>query len=120
MSLIILFLFNTVDDQKKAVDFWTKQAGFEVHSEKEMTSEASWVEVGPEGAESCLVIYPKSMMQDWAERKPSIVFQCDNVQKTFEEMQQCGVEFSQEPKPFPWGMFAIFLDSEGNWFGLRE
>ena len=31
-----------------------------------------------------------------------------------------GVEFSQEPKEMPWGKFAIFLDPEGNWYGLRE
>ncbi|MFQ5628164.1 MAG: VOC family protein [bacterium] len=109
-----------IDDQKKAVDFWTKQVGFVVHSEKEMTPEASWVEVGPEGAESCLVIYPKSMMKDWAERKPSIVFSCDDIEKTYNEMRKRGVEFTQEPKQMPWGMFAIFLDTEGNWFGLRE
>ena len=60
------------------------------------------------------------MMEDWAERKPSIVFECENVQKTFEDMRNHGVEFTQEPKTMPWGLFAIFLDSESNWYGLRE
>lgn len=109
-----------MDDQQKAVEFWTKQVGFEVHSEKPMGPNARWIEVGPKGAESCLVIYPKTMMEDWAERKPSIVFACDNVQKTYEEMTSRGVQFTQEPKQFPWGMFAIFLDVDSNWFGLRE
>jgi lactoylglutathione lyase len=109
-----------VEDQRTAVDFWIKQVGFEIHSEKSMGPNAAWIEVGPPGDVSCLVVYPKSMMQDWAERKPSVVFECDNIQKTFEEMRDRGVQFTQEPKEMPWGTFAIFLDPEGNWFGLRS
>jgi lactoylglutathione lyase len=109
-----------VEDQRKAVEFWTKQVGFKVHRERAMGPQASWIEVGPPDAESCLVIYPKLMMEDWAERKPSIVFECENLQKTFEDMRDNGVQFAQEPKAMPWGPFAIFLDGEGNWYGLRE
>jgi lactoylglutathione lyase len=109
-----------VDDQRTAVDFWIKQVGFEIHLEKPMGPNATWIEVGPPGDVSCLVVYPKSMMQDWAERKPSVVFECDNIQTTFEEMRDRGVQFTQEPKEMSWGTFAIFLDPEGNWFGLRS
>lgn len=108
-----------VDDQQEAVKFWTEQVGFEVHRDKPMGPQASWIEVGPPGAESCLVIYPKSMMEDWVERKPSIVFECDDVQRTYEEMRERGVQFTQPPQEMPWGPFAVFVDPEGNWFGLR-
>jgi lactoylglutathione lyase len=109
-----------VDDQRQALQFWTKQVGFEVHREQPMGPHASWVEVGPRGAESCLVMYPKSMMADWAARKPSIVFECESLQKTYEELSERGVHFTQEPKEMPWGPFAIFIDLDGNWFGLKE
>lgn len=109
-----------VEDQEKAADFWTNQVGFEVRLEKEMGPKAKWIEVRPKGAESCIVIYPRSMMADWAERKPSIVFECENLTETYEGMLSRGVNFQQEPQNFPWGRFAIFLDTEGNWFGLRE
>jgi lactoylglutathione lyase len=52
------------------------------------------------------------MMQDWAERKPSIVFECENIQKTFEEMRDHGVQFTQEPKTMPWGTVHDFLDTK--------
>lgn len=91
-----------------------------LHRSKPMGPAASWLEVGPEGAESCLVLYPKSMMKDWAERKPSVVFECDDINKTYREMASPGVQFTQPPKPMPWGLFAVFLDPEGNWFGLHE
>ena len=109
-----------VDDQQKAADFWTTQVGFEVRMDKAMGPEAKWIELGPRGAQSCIVIYPKSMMADWAERKPSIVFESENLRATYEEMRSRGVEFMQEPQDMPWGPFAIFLDPEGNWFGLRQ
>ncbi len=54
---------------------------------------ASWLEVAPKGAESALVLYPKSMMKNWAELKPSIVFVCDDVEKTYETMKANGVTF---------------------------
>jgi lactoylglutathione lyase len=60
------------------------------------------------------------MMEDRAERKPSIVFQCDNIQKTYDTMRNHGVQFTQPPKAMPWGSFAIFLDNEANSYGLRE
>ena len=48
------------------------------------------------------------------------MFECDNIQKTFEEMRDRGVHFKEEPKPMQWSTFAIFVDTEGNLHGLRE
>ncbi len=69
-----------VDDQQSALRFWTEQVGFEQKKRMPMGPSGDWLEVGPSDAESCLVIYPKSMMEDWAERKPSIVFECAAIQ----------------------------------------
>ena len=109
-----------VENQRQAVEFWTKQVGFTVHRENRMTPDTGWIEVGPEGAGSCLVLYPKSLMKGWAERKPSIVFECENVRTAFEAMRERGVHFSQEPTAMPWGLLAIFDDGDGNRFGLRQ
>ena len=108
-----------VADQPAALKFWTEQVGFEVRSRQSMGPQGDWVEVAPKGAPSCLVIYPRSLMQDWTERKPSIVFQCDDIQVTYEAMSSRGVPFTQPPKDMPWGKFAIFEDHDGNWYGLR-
>jgi len=84
-----------VEDQNKAVEFWTKKVGFVVHREKPMSAEAAWIEVGPKGARSCLVIFPRTMMANWNERKPSIVFDCLSVKDTHNDMIARGVEFAQ-------------------------
>ncbi len=62
-----------VSDQEEAIRFWVEQVGFERRRDHPMGPEARWVEMAPQGADSCIVIYPKSMMEDWAERKPSLV-----------------------------------------------
>ncbi len=50
-----------VEDQQKSLDFWTEKVGFTAHRDDPMAPNARWIEVGPEGARSCLVIYPKPM-----------------------------------------------------------
>jgi predicted enzyme related to lactoylglutathione lyase len=109
-----------VENQEEALSFWTEKVGFVLHRSQSMGPNARWLEVGPEGAESCLVIYPKSMMEDWAERKPSVVFECGDIQEKYQEMSSRGVTFTEPPKQMHWGPFAMFLDTEGNWFGLRQ
>jgi hypothetical protein len=101
------------------VDFWTKCVGFEVRTRRSLGAAGSWIEIAPPGAESCLVLYPKALLPDWGQRKPSIVFECDDVEATVAVMKTHGVTFSQEPKRMQWGPFAAFLDSEGCEHGLR-
>ncbi len=107
-------------DQEVANRFWEEQGGFEIRRDLSMGAEARWLEMAPPSADSCIVIFPKSKMEDWAERKPSLAFDCKDIEETYESMAERGVEFSHKPKELPWGKFAIFLDAEGNWYGLRE
>jgi lactoylglutathione lyase len=110
-----------VDDQDAAVDFWIRYVGFEVRTRRSLgEGQGSWTELAPSGAETCLVIYPKALLPDWAERKPSIVFDCDDVAATVAAMKARGVRFSQELTEMKWGPFAAFVDTEGHEHGLRE
>ena len=69
--------------------------------------------------DSSLVLYPKALMEDWHERKPSVVFVTDNVRRTCDRLTTNGVTISQPVVEMAWGDFAAFLDTEGNEFGLR-
>lgn len=109
-----------VEDQTRSLEFYTQKLGFVLRRTIPMGPAANWLELSPPSAESSLVLYPKSMMADWAERKPSIVFHCADVEKTYRELQARGVHFNMEPKQLPWGMFASFLDPDGNEFGLTS
>jgi lactoylglutathione lyase len=92
-----------VADQDLAVDFWTKCVGLEVRTRRPLAAMGSWIEIAPPGAGSCLVLYPKVLLPDWTHRKPSIVFECDDVHATVASMKARGVTFSQEPKTMQWG-----------------
>jgi lactoylglutathione lyase len=107
-----------VSDQKAAEDFWTKKIGFEVSSKKEMGGGAYWLEVKPKGAQSALVLYPRSGMKEWEEMKPSIVFQCDNFDETLEQLKGNDVNVGR-PMSLTWGKFLEFKDPDGNEFGIR-
>ena len=63
------------------------------------------------GAQTRLVIYPRSMMKDWEQCKPSIVFGCEDTEATYRELAQRRVNFTQTPTKMPWGVFAILYRS---------
>lgn len=120
MNLSIATVAVYVEDQKQALKFWTEQVGLSVLRSHPIGLDQNWVELRADGPGACLVLYPRSMMEDWAQRKPSVVFECDDVGRKYEELSARGVVFTQPPKQLPWGPFAIFADNEGNWFGLRQ
>ena len=50
----------------------------------------------------------------------AVSFFCDNVEKTYEELQAKGVEFDGPPEKADWGTAAIFKDPDGNRFVLSS
>lgn len=106
-------------DQSAAEDFWRNKVGFEVVVMRDIGNGLSRLEVAPQGAQSRLVLYPKSLMNDWSERKPSIVFECEDVDRTYEKLKGRGVDVGDPPTSMQWGRFGSFKDLDGNIFGLR-
>jgi lactoylglutathione lyase len=109
-----------VDDQPAAEKFWLEKVNFEVKNKKEMGNGLYWLEVGPKDAQTALVLFPKKLMPNYAELKPSIVFNTADIDATCAILQQRGVVFKDELSNLGWGKFASFLDPDGNEFGLRE
>ena len=108
-----------VAEQDRASRFWTEQIGFEERRRVPMGNGFFWLEVAPKGAPSGLVLYPKDLMTNWAELKPSVVFQCEDIDAVCAALKKNGVVFAKELAQMPWGKLASFLDLDGNEFGLR-
>ncbi len=108
-----------VEDQNKAESFWIEKVGFEVKKKVPMGNNVHWLEIGPQGGQSNLAVYPKSMMKNWEELKPSVVFQCTDVNETYKTMADNGVEFIEKPKKMSWGTYAKFKDLDNNKFLLE-
>jgi lactoylglutathione lyase len=96
-------------DQDRAIDFYVGKLGFEKRRDEPMGPDGRWVEVAPPGAETAVVPFT-----------PGLVFACDDLQATFEELRGRGVEFTEEPSEQPWGRWAQFRDPDGNEHGLVE
>jgi lactoylglutathione lyase len=107
-----------VEDQEQALDFYTRQLGFEVRRNQPMGAGGDWVEVAPPGAQTCLVLYPCSLMPNWQELRPSVVFECDDVRATCQQLAARGVPVTGQPREMPWGTYAKFADPDGNQFLL--
>ena len=107
----IKFTTVPVQDQGRALDFYTKKLGLKVFTDQ-TAGEMRWIELQVPGAETMLVLFKQPNHQQG--ESPAVVFDCDNVQTTYEDLRSKGVEFVQPPKKEHWGEHAIFKDSEGN------
>jgi catechol 2,3-dioxygenase-like lactoylglutathione lyase family enzyme len=129
ISHITLF----VRDQQKAHDVYVGKLGFKVNTDMKMENGMRWLTVNPPGQADVEVILtePKAPMiaQNLvghyealleAEAMGAGVWECDNCQKTYEELSAKGIEFSKKPTKEFYGIEALFKDGCGNWFSLTE
>ena len=112
----IKFASIAVSDQQRALDFYTQKLGFKVITDQEFGPGMRWIELRIANADTKVVLFSPPGKEPGGFQ--SIVFQTDNVQKTYDELKARGVEFTQEPKTESWGTSAMFKDSEGNIFLL--
>jgi predicted enzyme related to lactoylglutathione lyase len=109
-----------VSDQDQALDFYTNKLGFEKLTDEPMESDARWIEVVPAGAQTRLVLYTPPGQEDRIGTFSNVIFSCDDMNSTYQELKGRGVEFSEDPSEQPWGIWAQFKDPDGNEFGLIE
>jgi catechol 2,3-dioxygenase-like lactoylglutathione lyase family enzyme len=111
-----------VDDQRKALDFYTKTLGFELKRDIPL-GDASWLTVvspeQPDGTE--LLLEPSghpaakpfkdALVEDGI---PFTSFAVDDIQAEFERLRSKGVVFTQEPTEMGPITMAVFDDTCGN------
>ena len=111
-----------VDDQKKALKFYTEILGFIKKTDVPM-GEYSWLTVvskeEPDGVEVVLEpmgfapakIYQKALKDAGI---PLTMFHVGNVQSEFERLEKLGVKFSMKPTQMGPATIAVFDDTCGN------
>jgi predicted enzyme related to lactoylglutathione lyase len=103
-----------VRDQDRALKFYVDTLGFTLQTDQPMGPGMRWIEVRPPKGESGLALFTPPGLEDRIGTFTGISFECDDVQKTYEELSAKGVEFAKPPKVESWGVAAIMKDSEGN------
>jgi lactoylglutathione lyase len=110
-----------VEDQARALEFWTGRLGFELH-EDSTYFDGRWVEVTAPDKRLILVLSPRRDERPRpSDRLPTshVFFRCDDLAETYDELRSRGVEFPQPPVELSFGWWSIFQDQEGNRFALH-
>ena len=119
-----------VHDQDEALEFYTEKLGLELREDVTVPELGNfrWLSVGVPGQSDIaitLMAIPGPPVFD-AETQDAIktlvakgvatglFFATDDVQATYEELKDRGVEFQQEPTEQPYGVDAGFRDPSGN------
>jgi catechol 2,3-dioxygenase-like lactoylglutathione lyase family enzyme len=124
-----------VNDAKKSVEWYRDKLGFEV-----VGNEGHAVFVRPKGSEFPL-LHLCGKCEDWGDDQPGgrtgVWLNCGeialhrkdtgsvfpasdpaNVEKTYRELKEKGVEFSMDLTTTSWGKMAILKDPDGNEFEI--
>ncbi len=117
-----------VDDQQKALQFYTETLGFRVKHNIPL-GEYAWITVvseeAPEGPELLLepaghpavLPYRKALVEDGI---PFTSFAVDNVEAEYERLVAMGVRFVQPPTDMGTVVTAVFDDTCGNLIQIME
>ena len=114
----VKFVSIPVRDQEKALKFWTEKMQFQVSTDQPMGNGMRWIELKIPGAQTGVVLFTTPGEESKIGTFAGLSFHCDDVERTYEELTERGVEFMQKPKKESWGTSAIFKDPDGNSFVL--
>ncbi len=116
----IKFVNIPVQDQARALAFYTEKMGFTVITDQPFDEKQRWIELRIPKAETRFVLFTPEGHQARVGSFTGISLDCDDVNATYEELRARGVPFDGPPEKQPWGTFAMLRDSEGNQFVLSE
>ncbi|MGC1302590.1 MAG: VOC family protein [Caulobacteraceae bacterium] len=107
-------------DQDAALAFWTEKVGFRVATDQPMGEGGRWIELTIPGAQTGVVLFTPEGHEDRIGTFFNGSFACDDVEYTYKQLSERGVEFTATPQKQPWGVFAKFRDPDGNTFVLSS
>lgn len=126
MKIIVTSLF--VQDQQKALDFYTEKLGF-INKEDVPTGEYRWITVvSPDeqgGIELLLepAAHPaaKEFQKNiFADGIPATMFGVTNIEQEYKRLTNLGVSFTMEPTKMGEMTIAVFDDTCGNLIQMIE
>ena len=115
-----------VEDQNKALKFYTEILGFEKKADVPV-GEHAWLTVGHKKSEFELLLEPnvhpaaKSFQKAiYKDGIPSTMFYVDDLNEEFERLTSLGVNFKSEPTKMGNVKIAVFDDTCGNLISLCQ
>jgi predicted enzyme related to lactoylglutathione lyase len=115
----IKFASIPVRDQDRALAFYTEKLGFNILTDQPF-GEQRWIELAIPGADTGVVLFTPDEHKSHIGTFSHISFWCDNIEKTYQQLLQRGVEFGGPPQKMEWGTFVTLKDPDGNQFVLSS
>ncbi len=117
-----------VEEYEPAIAFFTGVLGFELVEDSPATTTDGrpkrWVVVRPPGGGTGLLIaradgdHQREAIGEQVKGRVGFFLHVDDFNKTFERMQEAGVEFVRLPRSEVYGQVAVFRDVAGNQWDL--
>src|ERR1700760_3428867 len=98
------FVSIPVADQRRALAFYTEKLGFTVFTDQPFNDKQRWIEMKIGGAQTKVVLFTPEGHENRVGGFQSMTFNCDDVEKTWAELREKGVEFVAPPRKEPWGV----------------
>ncbi len=126
MKIFVTSVF--VDDQEKALNFYTGKLGFEKKNDIPL-GEYRWLTVvspnQPNGVELLLEPSAHSAVPPFKEalkkdKIPFASFEVEDIEQEFQRLTKLGVEFTQNPTPAGEVITAVFDDTCGNLIQIMQ
>jgi catechol 2,3-dioxygenase-like lactoylglutathione lyase family enzyme len=124
-----------VHDQEEALAFYTDTLGMELREDVTVPEMGNfrWLVVGLPGQEVSITLLgipgPPVFDEETRQQIQSLLakgamgglfFSAEDVQASYDELKNRGVEFTQEPTQQPYGLDAGFRDASGNHFRMTQ
>lgn len=112
-----------VDDQEKALDFWTEKVGFELRSTQD-NGQMKWYEIAPSNeAQTTIVLHNKKLIAEMSPElnlaTPSLLFYSEQFDALFTSLTKKNVTVGPVVD-MPTGRVFNFADEENNYFAVAE
>ena len=114
----VKFVSIPTRNQDAALAFYTEKLGFKVVTDQPHDDKQRWIELRIDGSETRLVLFTMDEARIGSFFNGALA--CDNVERTYQELKERGVNFVSPPKQEGWGSFAVFEDPDGNKFVLSS
>jgi catechol 2,3-dioxygenase-like lactoylglutathione lyase family enzyme len=129
----IVYTTVFVNDQDRALDFYTNVLGFEKgadnptpfgkRGENPAPDGTRFLTVGVKGQDFQLVLWPGTPGQARSVQgriPAAYTIETRDIREAFEALKSRGLKFETEVLEYPWGYVAVFLDPDGNRLQLRQ
>lgn len=107
-----------VKDQDEALKWFIEKLKFQKRVDMPGPG-IRFLSVSPKNQPDLQVILA-SWFPDLVGKNPTAILHTSDCRKTYQELKECGVEFTEAPEQKPFGLQAIFKDLYGNSYALLE